>query len=139
MATGSHCKCPILHISSKYNIVKVSTVYPTCYKVSTPIFLKIYGQKMVVTVGKPPNNHCTSKPRKVRLFSLKSNSGQVLALISIAKAYTGRIFWLTRAPPKFCKSRQILKNMKTWLFAMKTLELCHSFSQDKLYHLARAS
>ncbi len=97
MATLSHYKRPFLHISSKYNLVKVSTVYPTCYKVSIPIFLKVSGQTLGVTVGKPLNIHCTSKPGKVRLFSLKSNSGQVLALISIAKAYTGRIFWLGAA------------------------------------------
>ncbi len=91
MATVNHCKRLFLHISSEYNLVKVSTVYPTCHKVSTPIFLKVYGQKVGMTAGKPSNNQCTTKPVKVRLFSLKSNSGQVLALIPIAKAYTGRI------------------------------------------------
>ena len=113
MATGSHCKRPILHISSKYNLVKVSTVYWNCYKVSTPIFLKVYGQKVGVTVGKPPNNHYTSKPGKVRLFSLKSNSGQVLALISIAKAYTGRIFWLGIRMSVFCTKviQDVLKSL----------------------------
>ncbi len=86
MATENHCKRPFRHISSKYNLVKVSTVYPTCYTVSTTIFLKIYGQKVRVIVGKPSNNHYESKPGKVRLFSLESSSGLVLPQIPMAKA-----------------------------------------------------